>query len=71
VTRGRGSSNRGRTQTPKSEGESSSSQSLQRGDFRGRRFGSRGRGIRREVRCYTCGEIGHMSWDSPRNKTVN
>jgi hypothetical protein len=71
VTRGRGSSNRGRTQTPKSEGESSNSQSLQRGDFRGRRFGSRGRGIRREVRCYTCGEIGHMSWDFPRNKPVN
>ena len=43
---------------------SSSSQSFQRGGFRG----GRGRGQNREVRCYTCGQTGHMSWDCPRNK---
>ena len=45
---------------PKDEVESYSIQVIQRGGFRG------GRG--REVKCYTCGEIGHMSWECPRNK---
>ena len=35
-----------------------------RGGFRG----GRGRGRNREVKCYSCGEIGHMSWNCPRNR---
>ena len=31
-------------------------------------FNLRGRGKTREVKCYTCGEIGHMSWECPRIK---
>ena len=23
------------------------------------------------MRCYTCGKIGHMSWDCPKNKATN
>jgi DNA-directed RNA polymerase subunit N (RpoN/RPB10) len=23
------------------------------------------------MRCYTCGKIGHMSWDCPKNKVEN
>ena len=32
--------------------------------------GGIGRGRNREVKCYTCGEVGHMSWDCPRNKST-
>ena len=67
MVRGRGVPNRGgRTSKDEAEISSSSSQSFQRGGFRG----GRGRGINREVRCYTCGEVGHMSWDCPRNKSI-
>ena len=43
----------------------SSSQSSHIGGFRG----GRGRGRHREVKCYACGEIGHMSWNCPRNRS--
>ena len=52
--------------TPKDETEGSSNQVNQRGGFKG----GRGRGRNIEVKCYTCGEIGHMSWECPRNKPV-
>ena len=66
MVRGRGVPNRGgRNSKDEDESSRSSIQSFQRGGFRG----GRGRGINREVRCYTCGEIGHMSWDCPRNKS--
>jgi len=65
MVRGRGVPNRGcRTSKDEAKSSSSSSQSFQRGGLRG----GRGRGRNKEVRCYTCGEIGHMSWDCPRNK---
>jgi hypothetical protein len=73
-TRGKGqSSNRGRFQTPRDEGgsSSSSSQSL-REESRGRNFFSRGRGRGGgEIRCYTCGKTGHMSWDCLENKPAS
>ena len=65
TTRGKGSPNKGgKFQTPKDEVEGSSIQVIQRGEFRG----GRRRGKNREVKCYTYGEIGHMSWECPRNK---
>jgi hypothetical protein len=48
---GRGSTSRGRIHITKGEGEISGNQSPRRGDFRGRRFGFRGRGREREIRC--------------------
>ena len=63
MVRGRGVWNKGgRTSTDETESSRSSSQSFQRG--------GRWRGRNIEVRCYTCGEIGHMSWDYPRNKST-
>ena len=38
---------------------------------RGRFIGGIGRGIHKEVKCYACGEIGHMSWNCPRNQSSN
>ena len=68
MVRGWGVPNRGgRTSKDESESSISRIQSFQRGGFRG----GRGRGRNREVRCYTCGEIGHMSWDCPRNKSAS
>jgi hypothetical protein len=69
-SRGKGSS-RGRFQNTKEEAGNSSSQSPREGESRGRRFFSRGRGRGREIRCYTCGKTGHMSWDCPENKSTN
>jgi hypothetical protein len=69
--RGKGQSNRGRFQPSKEEAGSSSSQSPRGGESRGIIFFSRGRGRGREMRCYTCGKIGHMSWDCPENKETN
>ena len=67
MVRGRGVPNRGgRTFKDESESSRSSGMSFQRGGFRG----SGGRGWNREIRCYTCGETGHMSWDCPRNKSI-
>ena len=67
MVRGKGVPNiGGRISKDEAEISSSSSQSFQRGGFRG----GRGRGRNREVRCYTCGEVGHMSWDCPRNKST-
>ena len=34
----------------------------------GGRFNARGRNRNLEVKCYTCGEIRHMSWECPKNK---
>ena len=56
----------GRTSKDEAEISSSRSQSFKRGVFRG----GRGRGRNIEVKCYTCGEIGHMSWDCSRNKST-
>ena len=63
IERGKGFPNKwGRN--PKDEAEGSSNQVNQRGGF----IGGRGRGKNREVKCYTCGEIEHMSWECPKNK---
>ena len=57
MVRGRGVPNRGgRTSKDEAESSSNSSQSFQRGGFKG----GRGRSRNREVRCYTCGEIEHV-----------
>ena len=67
MVRDRGVPNKGgRTSKDEAEISSSSSQSFQRGVFRG----SRGRCRNREVRSFSCGEIGHMSWDCPRNEST-
>ena len=64
-----------RGNVPVQKGEAKFSNQLeqsQRGkDFRGRRpFQiSRGRSRNQEVRCYTCGKIGQMSWDFPEGAT--
>lgn len=50
---------------------SSSSRSPQMGESSRGRFAPRGRGRGRDVRCYTCGEWGHMSRDCPRNKLAS
>ena len=47
-----------------------SSRSPQRGDSSRGRFVPRGIGRGREIRCYTCGEWGHGSWDCPHNKST-
>ena len=58
MERGRGVPKRGgRTSKDEAGSSSSSSQSFQRGGFRG----GRGRGRNREVRCYNCEESEHMS----------
>ena len=67
MVRGRGVPNRGgRNSKDEAKSSSSSIQSFQRGEFRG----GRGRGRNRELRCYTCGEVGQMSWDYPRIKST-
>eukprot|EP00253_Pinus_taeda_P027745 PITA_27745 len=50
---------------------SSSSRPPQRGDFNRGRFAPRGRGQGRDIRRYTCGEWGHVSWDCPHNRTTS
>ena len=66
IVRGIGSPNSG-GRNSKDGAEGSNSQSSQRGGFRG----GRGRGRHREVKCYACGEIVHMSWNCPRNQSSN
>jgi hypothetical protein len=68
-TRSKGqSSGRGAFHTPRDEGGSPNSRG---GESRGRIFFPRGRDRGgREIKCYTCGNIGHMSWDCPKNKSA-
>jgi hypothetical protein len=66
--RGKGQqTGRGKFSVQKGEAESSSQpEQPQKGrDFKGRISFQRGwgRGRNHEVRCYTCGKTGHMSWD--------
>ena len=61
IVRGKGFPSSG-NQTSKDEDEGSSIQPSQIGGF----IGVGGRGRHREVKCYACGEIGHMSWNFPR-----
>ena len=59
----------GREQQQKDE-TSSSNEKIQfdmNNDNRGGRNASRGRGRGGQVRCYTCGKLGHMSWDFLEN----
>ena len=53
------------------EAGSSSGRSPQRGESSRGIFTPKGRGRGRDVRCYTCGEWGHMSWDYPYNKSAS
>eukprot|EP00253_Pinus_taeda_P003235 PITA_03235 len=53
------------------EAGSSSSRSPQMDESSRGRFVPRGRGRGRDVRCYTCGERGHMSWDYTHKKSVS
>eukprot|EP00253_Pinus_taeda_P030391 PITA_30391 len=68
--RGRGSA-RSRGTQHQLEAGISSSRSPQMGESSRGRFAPRGRGRGRDVRCYTCGERGHMSWDCPHNKSAS
>eukprot|EP00253_Pinus_taeda_P018546 PITA_18546 len=68
--RGRGTT-RPRGQQYQHEASSSSGRPPQRGEFNRGIFVPRGRGRGRDVRCYTCGEWGHVSWDCPHNKTAS
>eukprot|EP00253_Pinus_taeda_P013296 PITA_13296 len=68
--RGRGSA-RSRGTQHQFEAVCSSSRSPQMGESSRGRFVPRGRGRGRDVRCYTCGEWGHMSRDCPHNKSAS
>jgi len=70
VVRGRGTT-KPRVQQHQHEIGSSSSRPPQRGYFNRGKFAPRGRGRGRDVRCYTCGEWGHVSWDYPHNKPTS
>eukprot|EP00253_Pinus_taeda_P024789 PITA_24789 len=70
LARGKGTT-RPRGQQHQHEAGSSSSRPPQRGKSNRGRFVPRGRGRGRDVRCYTCGEWGHMSWDCPHNKPAS
>ena len=37
----------------------------------GRRFFQRGKGMEREIKCYICWKIRHMSWNHLENKSTN
>jgi len=64
---------KGKFPVQKEEAEASSqNEQPQRGggiNFRGRRYSQwiQGRGRGYEVRCYTCGKLGHISWDFSDN----
>eukprot|EP00253_Pinus_taeda_P018811 PITA_18811 len=68
--RGRGST-RSRGTQHRFELGRSSNRSPQMGESSRGRFTARGRGRGRDVRCYTCGEWGHMTRDCPHNKSVS
>ena len=58
-------------QHSQNETRSASSKPPQRGDSGRGRFMPTGRGRGRDVRCYVCGEWGHMQWDCPHQKSAN
>eukprot|EP00253_Pinus_taeda_P028343 PITA_28343 len=60
-----------KVQHSQNEAGSASNRAPQRGDFGHGRFVPRGRGRGRDVRCYICGEWGHMKWDFPHQKLAN
>ena len=62
IVRGRGSPSSG-GRISKDGVQGSRNQLSQREGF----AGGRGRGRNRYVKGYACGEIGHMSWNCPRN----
>jgi hypothetical protein len=64
-----------KAQNPKGENQKPHSHSERGGSSRGRQSGGRnyfprgrGRGIGGEVRCNSCGNTGHMSWECPERK---
>eukprot|EP00253_Pinus_taeda_P021377 PITA_21377 len=60
-----------KVQDSQNEAGSASNRAPQRGDFGHGRFVPRGRGPGRRVRCYTCGEWGHIQWDCPHQRSAN
>eukprot|EP00253_Pinus_taeda_P002204 PITA_02204 len=74
--RGKNPANEGRileskVQHSQNEAGSASNKAPQRGDFGRGRFVPRGRGRGRDVRCFACGEWGHVQWDCPHQRSAN